>query len=381
MCRAFVGIKLGDTPENEAHLRSIMMQYMIKSHEKGNREGYFIANHQVDGTYTESKSLELIPVLNDMKTLLPNHVIHGHARKASRGDTTEEYIHGWNYGPWHCSMNGTISFRKGFEMPSGGNDSLHFFNMCFDEKVYTDDITSWAANIKKLYENSVEGGNGVLFFTSATHTIVLSFNKKVTIHFMGGDLLVMNSNDDIHSFYQKEYTIKHEDEKTELVHDFGLLTFNETVTKTQTEKYECPVPSLTDLSTAKEDVIMVFDNSDGKVIFLEDVDPPKSYQAASCASRTSSAGSSTRSKPKHSKKGSATLDELTGKFLNWKEQICLPSGHTSEETDEPEGTTLAMSEDERAEYELYKTFHAPETQEEREIAEAKRALEYPGQFI
>lgn len=366
MCRAFVGIKLGDEEEYDQHLRSIMFKYMKSGHDSGNKEGYVFASHPMEGKINTIRSLDYQEAMLGFLDLKTDHVIHGHARKASRGDTKTEFIHGWKFKNWICSMNGTIHFNKGFDMKPDENDSLHFFKMAFNEDNFSEDVEQWAKNIKKLAEDSIDYGNGILFFTSKEHTLVLSLNKKLHAHFLNRRLLIFNSNDDVHKLYPTSIDIKTGEEVEEEVVKLGKLQFGSTRKKEEVITIDVDTPTFEDLKTDMEDVIIVVDNSNGEVTFQEDVKPPFRTQTTSggysapYSKKGKQRGSSAANpgKPASGRdkgKGYDTLDDLSGKYTDWKTSLSEGSDNSNDSTNEEPGSGVReLSEDEMDAYEAYK---------------------------
>lgn len=275
MCRGFVGINLDSSIRASEDIHALMLNYMDKSYSKNNTDGFFFENLDLEGHRESLRTLNIIESLDFIHSKRKDlkHVVHGHARWTSVGGTTEGNVHGWQYKGYSCSMNGTFDLDKKFM--THDTDSQSFFEMAFAEGVYDEDLELWMIRLKSLAEKTINYGNGGLFFVGPEYTIVLSVNKKVNYHLMNDRIIILNTNDDIHTNYNDSVKVKIRKPGKEFSLKMGELSLKPDTSIDFYQRYPCNLLIESDYSAVIEDSVALINNLTGnveKIIDIEKID-------------------------------------------------------------------------------------------------------------
>jgi len=265
MCRGFIGLNLNNSPETRDLMRRIMLRYMKNSDMKNNDDGYVFNYTKPTGKSDTLRTMEYKDVMNFIDYNVDHYtgVVHGHARLTSVGKTAPEYIHGWDYRGFTCSMNGTVGMAD--EFMSCDNDSLSLFKLIFSDEFYSEDHEVLAGNIKQLLESVVDYGNGALFMTRGDITIVANVNKRVTYHLINDSIAILNTNDDIHSLFSSDIVEYKHNDVIKSIEKNGLKL--ERVNATcKAASYNTKVEFESDYSADWDDAVTVFDNNTGAIL-------------------------------------------------------------------------------------------------------------------
>lgn len=277
MCRAFLAIRLDDQDETVKNQKGAALNYMLNSRNKGNHDGFFA------GIHTDKpeaiRELDLMPVMKWIDSTELTRVFHGHARAANRGGVLQKYVHGWTFRDYMCTHNGTVDIDNQWEQDA--NDSFTFYRAIFSEKVWNPNIETFVNNIKDFTEKYVTG-HGVFFMTNEKNTIVLSLGREVCMNLINGNLLLLNSNNDIHEFtesvsVENKFIYDSKNKK-----DLGILTFTQESSPVRREYFDASVSVNENLSAKEENCLLIFDNETGKCIRKVKLDPKKKASGANC---------------------------------------------------------------------------------------------------
>jgi hypothetical protein len=185
MCRLFYIGKVGDQ-EVGATGYGVALNYMIHANEKGNKDGY--ALQEDNNIYRTMDWGNMVARFRDhMEEIKHSHRLAGHARY-STNEINKKWIHGWDFHGYKCYHNGVLDQKN---KDKHANDSYEFF-----ENVFASEKPEMLDKIKEVVSKT--GGYGALMMVGPTDTYIVSIGHQIHIHLINDDLLVINSNDDIH---------------------------------------------------------------------------------------------------------------------------------------------------------------------------------------
>jgi hypothetical protein len=238
---------------------NIHFNYLFNSH-GNNRDGYAFYSPAM-----EHRSLNFRETVNKLeghKAAIKNsNFIAGHAR-ASTNKVCDEFVHGWEFNGFRCYHNGVITM----DTSQSENDSLNFFKEVFRRKK-----KGLVHEIKRTVRQHVKSGWGAFLLISPVNKYVVCINKEVNIHIINGELLALNSQDDIHKFKKSIHMTRDREV------NFWGLKFK----KTEDKYMECAVEVCEDMTTAVDDCIVVIDRNNKivQVIPLKEKVSAYAYQS------------------------------------------------------------------------------------------------------
>lgn len=241
MCRAAFIQKLKEG-EN-TNLFPLTLSYLLNSHNKGNKDGYFI---RFDTTEIRTTDFNLAYnfVVENEKGINNSKKIMLHARMGTHG-TGAEFVHGWKKEAFSCYHNGIIELKDKTIL----NDSLDFFN----------EVTKNKKTIKNIKREIKERtGSGAFFMIGDDVSFIFSKNHDINIHLINRDIIVINSNDDIHEFNDTLLNVGEE----------KIIKFGLEFTTTKTEKISLKLDIQEDLLMSFQNELMVI-GKDGVVAIEE----------------------------------------------------------------------------------------------------------------
>jgi hypothetical protein len=152
--------------------------------------------------------------MQDNKELIDKEeIVYGHARLATNR-VCKKHIHGWNLNGWYCFHNGINDIKD----ENNENDSWDFFKYVFRGQCKTEKV--WERFIEEINER----GNGAYFMVNPSKEIYMMAGTSinVNVHLINKNLVMINSNDDIHDFDEKLSV------KRKITYDYFGLEFFET---------------------------------------------------------------------------------------------------------------------------------------------------------
>jgi len=187
MCRAFLMY-------GKAKKFPYLLTYFVNSFNNGNTDGYFLGISDKVNIRTMSFA-ELLNFMDNNRELIDNEeLVYGHARLATNA-VCEDNIHGWNLNGFYCFHNGINDIKD----DENDNDSWDFFKYVFRGQCKTSVV--WERFIDEVNDR----GNGAYFMVNPSRNIIMIAGTtiNVNIHLINKNLVLFNSNDDIHSFDEK----------------------------------------------------------------------------------------------------------------------------------------------------------------------------------
>lgn len=195
MCRAALIVNLSNAnnkPLANHNLYGIVMNYVVNSYNKYNKDGYYIkfGNYQI----RTLKFFDFISYIREHKNEInTSNSIQIHLRYATHGKG-EDFVHGWRFlidnKAFNCYHNGVIQLINKEHI----NDSYDLFKTVIDK---TNENLNIVENIKT--ELNQRTGNGTFFIVGSNQSYIFAKNHGINVHLINDNVLIFNSNDDIHN--------------------------------------------------------------------------------------------------------------------------------------------------------------------------------------
>lgn len=241
MCRAF--LLQGKDVEKFPYL----MHYFVNSVNKGNNDGFFLMIGDKINIRTMRFS-QLLDFMYDNRELIDSEeIVAGHAR-LSTNIVSHKYIHGWNMNGYYCMHNGMNSITNGH-----GNDSWDFFNTVFRGQCRHENV------LDRFYDEMVYRGYGAYIMVNPGREEYLLSAYEYTdlyCHLINNELVLINSNDDIHVFDGNLYV-----QMVSKYNKFGLCFKDK-----HDKQINCDVPIVDSDSSFKlsDSVVKIYKDDDGE---------------------------------------------------------------------------------------------------------------------
>ena len=208
----------------------LTLNYLLNSHNKGNKDGYFVRFDKTEIRTTDF-NVALNFVLEHKEEINNSTKVLIHARMATHGGS--EFVHGWELGGYRCFHNGVMELKD----KTIQNDSLDFFKTVTKNK-------KTVKNIKR--EIKERTGSGAFFMIGKDTSYIFSKNHDINIHLLNRNIVVFNSNDDVHKF--EDVVIDVSNEK--------VIAFGLEFPSVKTQKIDAKVEFFEDLKMTFENELL-----------------------------------------------------------------------------------------------------------------------------